>query len=422
MNPNFDLPKTPEPLDSKEALVAKAVAKYIPEGITSDQEAMEIFGKSGPIQRILRTKGEISMPGVIKILRENGIILPVPAVPKEKKKTKEPEVIKIETPKIGTNLIQDETLQGNVLAARKTTEREIEKKEIIIEGDVSSLYNKTPEPEEYYYEFSKYYSRQEIEKDMSDLEEREAEFKTRENPENVKSQEIATMTEVALEHAVSRLKWYGDNVKIQPTSKFDDVKRRVDGVLEILDKDKGSNFMGLGIDVTYRGLSSEQFKKKFFTLLQGVQENRKTKVKYFKRHDGKMMKEFAVPKVILSLDFGDVKNMAYYLKNIKNPNITKEFKNSSLKFEIMNQIIKQCDILNKYAKKCENNISEEYAGVRNSIDKLAENNIEIKTMLGVIHDDPVSKHLADLVKEFELEGKVLKEKTERNFAERKRAA
>ena len=42
--------------------------------------------------------------------------------------------------------------------------------------------------------------------------------------------------------------------------------------------------MGLGIDVTYRGLLSESYTDKFHALLGSIKNGYKTKIKYFKNH------------------------------------------------------------------------------------------------------------------------------------------
>jgi hypothetical protein len=410
------------PLDSREAVVAKDIAKYIQDGkveiagLTSDKEIEEALLKEGRIQRMLKTRGEISMPGVIGILRKIGVILPISTVVKEKPRSKV-DFVPVEVPEgilSKPRVVSDKRLGENFHSYQKTEKIRKEKEEIISgSNDITDLYNEALklekvgglESEEYYYEFTKrgFYSQAEVKKDFTDLKEREDEFRERERPEREKAKKIATMTEIALQYAVSGLKWYGKNVKIQPTSKFDDIKRGVDGILEILKKNEESNFMGLGIDVTFRGLYSEQFKEKFFSLLRTIESGHKTKVKYFKRHDGKFMKEFAVPKVILSLDLSDVKNLVYYLKNIKDQKIEDEFRNSDMRFEVMNQIIRQCSILSNFAKRHENNIYEEYTEAWLSIKALAQENPEIKTMIEVVHNDPMSRHLSNLMKEFEEE-------------------
>ena len=209
------------------------------------------------------------------------------------------------------------------------------------------------------------------------------------------------MTEIGLEYGVTELGWYGDKVKVVRTSKFDDVRRGVDDVLEILRDNEGSSFMGLGIDVTYRGLHSEQYKNKVFNLLRSITEGYKTKVKYFKDHAGNMTKEFAVPKAILYFDFGEVKKMAYALKNISDEKVKNDFQNANMKYEVMNQIIVQCAIMARFARKYGNSITEAYDEVGASIQALSEENPEIKSMIAVQHEDKTSRHLSDLIAEFE---------------------
>jgi len=401
----------PKTFATREARIASQLAeRYIKKGkIPSD-----VLYTDKAIEEYIKTNGlvkdnSISIADIIKELHISGAIPKVRNLKEETKKIKkEPEFIPIRIPEArGLHIVNDEGLEENLSSFRKTI-----KKDTLVEDslELDAVYaetlalekNRDEETEAYYYEFTKIgYSSAEIKKNLEELHQREEAWKGEQSPETMKNKKIATVTEVALEYAVSELSWYGDKVKIQPTSKFDDVKRRVDDVLEIRTSASESSFMGLGIDVTYRGLHSEQYKNKTFTLLQSIKDGYKTKVKYFKQSDGTPMKEFAIPKAILYFNFGDVKNLVYMLKNIQDPKIKEEFKNHPQKFAVMNQIITQCEKLSAFAKKYNNTISEEYEKILRSINGLAAENPEIKTMIAVRHEDKTSRHLEELMREFE---------------------
>lgn len=239
-------------------------------------------------------------------------------------------------------------------------------------------------------------------KDRIKLFEEEKNKLTREEINRVENnKKIATIIENAVAYGVSDLEWYGDNVSLKKTSQFDDVKRRIDGVLEVRKEEYENSFMGLGIDVTYRGLLSESYKEKFRGLLESIKNGHKTKIKYFKNHEGEMMREFPIPKIVLFFNIDDVKELVYMIKNIDNPKVKEEFKNSPQKFTVMNQIMIQCELLADFAEKSRNTIFKKYIEVVSSIKELAWDNPELKRIIDARHEDEVSKHIKYLIDKFD---------------------
>ena len=214
--------------------------------------------------------------------------------------------------------------------------------------------------------------------------------------ENAKK--IATIAECSVEYAINT-GWFGDNVNVTKTSKFDDIKFGVDEILEIK-KEDSSSFMGLGIDVTYRGLLSEQYKHKFFGLLRSIRSGYKPKIKYFTNHTGEKMKQFSVPKTILYFNINDVKDFAIMIKHIDEPSGADSFKNSPQKFAVMNQMIIQCEKMAAFAEESNNDIFKKYNDVVSSIKELALKNPELQKMLDARHEDDVSLHMDYLIAEF----------------------
>jgi len=145
---------------------------------------------------------------------------------------------------------------------------------------------------------------------------------------------------------------------------------------------------------------SEQYKTKLFGLLKNIQENKKTRIKYFKNHKNEMMREFSAPKIILFFDMNDVKEMLHLIKNIDNPKVVEAFKNSPQKFAVMNQMIIQCEALAQFAEESKNDIFRKYTEIVSSIKELAWKNPDIKHILDARHEDDVSKHMKYLIEEF----------------------
>ncbi len=216
---------------------------------------------------------------------------------------------------------------------------------------------------------------------------------------NEKAKKLATIAERAIVFGVSELGWCGEGVTISPTSHFDDVKRGVDEVMQIESED-GSGSLGLGIDVTYRGLLSESYKIKFFKLLNSIYDGYSSPIKYFKNNKGEMMKEFSVPKIVLYVDFEKVKDLIRMINNMDNLEIMEEFKNSPQKFSNLNQIITVCELLGDFAETCHNDVSEQYRDVAELMRKMVNNNPDIKSALDAKENNEITQHVKYLIQEW----------------------
>ena len=265
------------------------------------------------------------------------------------------------------------------------------------------------EKPEYYHQFDNIVvgGRAQVEKDIKDLLDREVDFKQKQlnlDPKYAatveKNAKVATIVEQGLAYAVSDLGWYGENVKISPASRFDDVKRGVDDVLEISRKNETDRYLGLGIDVTYNGLLSEKYRDKFERLLESIRLGQKTKIKYFKNAKGQPMREFAIPKIVLHFDGVDVKEIAHFVKHATDTAVKEKFVNSDMKISVLNQIMAQCEILADFANSCGNSIAVEYKGIVDSINEFAAKNKEIKKILENKDNDETVKRLQYFVSKF----------------------
>jgi hypothetical protein len=103
---------------------------------------------------------------------------------------------------------------------------------------------------------------EEVKKDFSTLQTKKEAIKKKEesySPEerarNEKNKKAATLTERALVLGVSKAEWFGDNVKMSSISEYGDIRQGVDSLVEIVKNKEKSDFLGLGIDVTFRAVS-----------------------------------------------------------------------------------------------------------------------------------------------------------------------
>lgn len=310
-----------------------------------------------------------------------------------------PNLTEAELEILDTNLIFEELEKSNVFK----NEEELEK---VFNQAKSLEKNKIPESREYYNRFVEFGLLEggeiELKKDLEDLEKIKEKInldniKNRNNTKLEKLKKVSTVVEKGLAYAITELHWYGDSIFALNTSEFDDIKRGVDEVLEIHRKDEENSFLALGIDITYRGIESEIFKKKFFKLLDNIKNGGKTKIKYFTDAEGKIRKEFAIPKMVLSFDMRDVKEI---ISIVQNPNSGKTF--DKQKIAVLSQILHSCKYLADFAKENQNNIFRKYTAIINSIEELSWENEEVlKIKEAVVQtNDPVSNKIKKLIQEY----------------------
>lgn len=417
MNIQFKNEKPPADFDPKSDLAVKTLNEKLigkKDGLSEDdlintKEKLETLKNT-----ILGLKRHFP-PGfdvdiVISKLIKEGIIKQPPKVEPvvSEPVVFETEYQKPEITKIETNEYQKSIIEANLLLKEienTNVFRNDEELDSIHEKVLNLQKERIQETPEYYYEFSKAGlikgGEVEVKRDLDLLEERKQDFKKKEaleDPSLIKAKKIATITEKGLSYIVSELSMYGDKVSIENTPEFTDVKLGVDDVLQIKQENNENRFLGLGIDVTFRALSSDQFKDKFFKLLGSIKNGHKTKIKYFKNHEGEMMEEFNVPKMVLSFNVDNVKEIVNIIKNKDNPNIKEDLKRSPMKILIMQQVISSCNLLAKFAKEHNNDISEKYIEVINSLQSMSPADkgfTDLNTM-----EDKVSRRKAELILEY----------------------
>jgi len=391
-----------------ELAIDKLQKKIAFESLTEDQALAELAAN-----KRLIIPG-VTVEDILSELKKNGMLAAIqPKLIQEEPKIEHVEtryqklegVKEVNDPELLRKLEENEFMRELERRVFKTGELDV-----IYEKAIALEKDHTGETEEYYFEFAQAGllkgGIEEAKTDLKALAERQAEFEAKNKTTDGKpstierAKKIATIIERGIGYSVSELGWYGKNVSIEPTSQFDDVKRSVDEVLEIKKQDEESSFMGLGIDVTYRGLLSEKYKDKFFKLLTSIRDGHKTKIKYFKNHAGEKMREFSVPKIILFFNIDDVASIARLIQNLNDPKVRAEFENSPQKFAVLNQIVIECEQLSLFAEEHKNDIFKKYTEVLSSIKELAWENEDVKKILDARHEDEVSKHMQYLIKEF----------------------
>lgn len=414
---------------SKEIIIAKKIEASINNGKYPDLEFTtdNILEIREIINRICsRLPGTFSIEEVINMLIKKGVIKEPQKIQETVKKEKimEEEIFKTDSEKFYKRkevLLTEkelETIENNLLKKEAHNRKIFENSQElnnIYNVSLSLVENKAPKTLKDYLEFveaglvkpqGSLSPKQVVFKDFDLQEERRKKFEEDAFKDPIahknyhEAKQIATIVERFLAQGFTEGNWYGDKFKYILTGPFNDL-RRIDGVVLIeKDNDENHDALGLGIDVTYRGLESEFFQEKFFTLLDSITDNFKTSVKYFKDHNGKMMGEFSIPRIVLSFNIDDVEECFDIIKSIGDIEGKEKIKNSYLKSKVINQIIGSCKILAEFSKKLEKGVFRDYYNVIDSITEVSFGNEEMQEMIKVDKNDKVYEHYIKLIEEY----------------------
>jgi hypothetical protein len=352
---------------------------------------------------------QVTADDVVSELKKLGFLSEI--IPEKVKKIIQPiEHQEISLVKLaGLKLVDDEEILKQFEDNKKFI-KELQKNIFDENHDIDTIYvkaltlesEKNLETSDDYFQFAEAGlirgGRKEVEQDLEKLAQIQKEFKE-ESLEDTKK--IATIVERALSYCVKNLNWYGSQIRIESTSRFDDVKRGIDGVLEIKSEDDRTSHMGLGVDVTYSGLQSHAYKTKVFKLLQSIQDGYGNSIKYFKDSSGHLKREFSVPKVILHFSIDDVTELVYLVKHSEDTEVCEQFKKSPKKIAVLNQILVQCELFELFAEKSRNPIAQNYSEVRSHILELASENPALMRVIDTSYDDATTKQIRALIADFQ---------------------
>ena len=139
--------------------------------------------------------------------------------------------------------------------------------------------------------------------------------------------------------------WLGPTSKAYPTSKYDDYVNRVDLIIE---RNQGgmSDHNGLAIDVTYGG--PKTILKKLKNIRDRVLNGKLGKVDLFKSDDGKYKGQLLdIPLVVVGADANTMKGLINLFAGKEDGQLSEH----PFQFQVIDQIILQCDFFIETAKK-----------------------------------------------------------------------
>jgi len=137
--------------------------------------------------------------------------------------------------------------------------------------------------------------------------------------------------------------WFGARSQVIKTARFDDIKNKIDMVVETESEDRQFSHLALGIDVTF---GNRDLHKKFDAIRANIDKGKLGQVKYFhsdRQHmTGRLQK---VPQVVVGVEIERVKELGLLWMNRRN----KELREHPVQMAILEEAALQLKTFAEYA-------------------------------------------------------------------------
>lgn len=232
-----------------------------------------------------------------------------------------------------------------------------------------------------------FFTKDEVERDLKLVEEKERKIKSQKlSEQQIDIERTAHFVETVIPEAIKKLGWLGEKVKVIKPSRYDDLFRGIDNVVQILpekeiENEKWIRCIGFSMDFT---ISRKEAQEKAFEEILAIAKGKVPSMKYFKTEimtsKGEMeikLKNFKLPKVIMSCPQEIMNESKEDLLNFEtNPEDTEAktiAENTPLRFYFIKEALAQLDFFADLANRFENKAAKEvYRDSRESFKEILE--------------------------------------------------
>lgn len=247
-------------------------------------------------------------------------------------------------------------------------------------------------------DFIHLYNIDEITRDIEKIIEKEQRIKNLDTPERKKTKKMATILEAILIDGITNYDWLGKKIKIVPPNKFDELFKGFDGVIEFNNSEKINDFLALGIDVSFRSVDGDLFEEKVNNLLNNINNDELTQVKYFKDNNGEAIENLSIPKIVISIDAKTLEQIMLIWSKKNDINYKDKFKNHTIAIDIIGQIADQCKILAKYANDIgAKNVAKRYNEIFDLLLKISEEIPKTKAIISQADNNKFVNKIKELI-------------------------
>lgn len=180
-----------------------------------------------------------------------------------------------------------------------------------------------------------------VDKDTEYVRKMEKEFEN-DTPEEKEFKKTATVFESIIYTQGEQNNWFSQNAWTIKTSRYDDIKNKIDTVVEFREEPGSASRLGLAVDVTM----SAEMDKKLDDIKSEIDSGQLSQVKYFKSEHTHARGELSmVPRVIVAANPATVRKLAELW--VENDNRT--LAAHPIQFQILEEISTQLKTSRKYA-------------------------------------------------------------------------
>jgi hypothetical protein len=222
-------------------------------------------------------------------------------------------------------------------------------------------------------DFVHLYGEGRLQEDKLYVEERERSFKESNDEEDRQNLKWSRVFEGILHQEGEQSNWFGPQATTIKTSRFDDYKNGVDEIIEFEKEDSSFSFLALAVDATF----SHDTKDKLKRIKKEIDSGELASIRYFAAENVDIQKELkSIPHVIVGADRKTVAELSELWLTGKN----KELANHAIQFQILEEVIMQCNVFSAYARKMK---KEDVAFKYDSASALLEDIIKKKKEEGI---------------------------------------
>ncbi len=191
-------------------------------------------------------------------------------------------------------------------------------------------------------DFVDLYGEENVSRDRKYVADREEGFKVGSNDQEAEHLQLAVIFEAILHEHGEQSNWFGSTATTVKASRFDDIAHGVDEIVEFTEDDSIS-FLALAVDATY----SQFTDKKLSRIKDEIDRGELTKIKYAVAEQNNFRGELTkVPRVIVGVSAETI----YELAELWLSNRNKDLAEHPVQFQIVEEIIEQCEVFGKYAQ------------------------------------------------------------------------
>lgn len=211
------------------------------------------------------------------------------------------------------------------------------------------------------------YGEQNVNKDKDYVARMERVFKQDASEDQKYYQMLADVFEAIFFQQAELNEWLGKNATTIKTTRYDDIANGVDSIAEFREEEHASH-LALAIDAT----TSDNLGKKVGRIKEEIEKGEMARIKYFfsehvSKHQGFGRGEKVnIPRVIIGADRNVIKELSELWLENKN----KELAEHPIQFQILEEIMIQCEVFKNYAAKIQD--GKDRSKIVNMYDKTRE--------------------------------------------------